>query len=59
LWLTDVCPGAGQHGPAGDYERLTTKSDPDRERYNIVQGTDVGLDRGGWGKILMKVYVEK
>ena len=41
------------------YERLLTKSDPDRERFNIVQCTDVGLDKGGWGKILMKVYVEK
>jgi uncharacterized repeat protein (TIGR04076 family) len=41
------------------YERLQTKSDPNRERFNIVQCTDVGLDKGGWGKILMKVYVEK
>jgi uncharacterized repeat protein (TIGR04076 family) len=41
------------------YERLITKSDPDLKRFNIVQCTDVGLDKGGWGKILMKVYVEK
>ena len=41
------------------YERLVTKSDPKFERSNIVQCTDVGLDKGGWGKILMKVYVEK
>jgi len=41
------------------YERLLTKSDLGRERYNIVQCTDVGLDRGGWGKVLMKVYLEK
>ena len=41
------------------YERLQTKSDPDRDRYNIVQCTDVGLDKGGWGKVLMKVYVER
>ncbi len=41
------------------YERLITKSDPDFERFNIVQCTDVGLEKGGWGKILMKVYVEK
>ena len=41
------------------YERLLTKSDPNHERYNIVQCTDVGLDKGGWGKVLMKVYVEK
>jgi uncharacterized repeat protein (TIGR04076 family) len=41
------------------YERLLTKSDPNLERYNIVQCTDVGLDKGGWGKVLIKVYVEK
>ena len=41
------------------YERLITRSDPNWERLNIVQCTDVGLDKGGWGKILMKVYVEK
>jgi uncharacterized repeat protein (TIGR04076 family) len=41
------------------YERLISKSDPLYERFAIVQCTDVGLDKGGWGKILMKVYVEK
>jgi hypothetical protein len=41
------------------YERLITKSDPNFERSQIVQCTDVGLDKGGWGKILMKVYLEK
>lgn len=41
------------------YERLLAKSDPDGQAFNIVQCTDVGLDKGGWGKILMKVYVEK
>jgi uncharacterized repeat protein (TIGR04076 family) len=41
------------------YERLIAKSDPNFERSHIVQCTDVGLDKGGWGKILMKVYVEK
>jgi uncharacterized repeat protein (TIGR04076 family) len=41
------------------YERLITKSDPNLERVNIIQCTDIGLDKGGWGKILMKVYVEK
>jgi hypothetical protein len=29
------------------------------ERYHIVQCTDIGLDKGGWGKILMKVTLEK
>ena len=41
------------------YERLISGSDPNHERSQTVQCTDVGLDRGGWGKILMKVYVEK
>ena len=41
------------------YERLISKTDPDGERVDIVQCSDVGLDKGGWGKILMKVYVEK
>jgi len=40
-------------------ERLVDKSDPQFERVDIVQCPDVGLDKGGWGKILMKVYVEK
>ena len=41
------------------FERLINKSDPDFERFDIVQCPDVGLDKGGWGKILMKVYVER
>ena len=41
------------------YERLISKSDPDFKRSNIVQCTDIGLDKGGWGKVLMKVYLEK
>jgi len=41
------------------YERLISKSDPEFRNFNIVQCTDVGLANGGWGKILMKVYVEK
>lgn len=41
------------------YDRLVSKSDPNFERSNVVQCEDVGLDKGGWGKILMKVYVEK
>jgi uncharacterized repeat protein (TIGR04076 family) len=39
-------------------ERLVNRSDPDFERVDIVQCPDIGLDKGGWGKILMKVYVE-
>ena len=41
------------------YDRLISKSDPNFERSNVVQCTDVGLENGGWGKILMKVYLEK
>jgi uncharacterized repeat protein (TIGR04076 family) len=39
------------------YERLIAKSDPNFERFTIVQCSDIGLDKGGWGKVLMKVYV--
>jgi len=41
------------------YERFMIDADPDFERSQVVQCTDVGLDKGGWGKVLMKVYVEK
>ena len=41
------------------YERLKSNSDPDFKRSDIVQCTDIGLDKGGWGKVLMKVYLEK
>jgi uncharacterized repeat protein (TIGR04076 family) len=40
-------------------ERLMNGSDPGFERFHVVQCADVGLDKGGWGKILMKVYLEK
>ncbi|CAB1059872.1 hypothetical protein D1BOALGB6SA_4637 [Olavius sp. associated proteobacterium Delta 1] len=40
-------------------ERLVNKSDPNFESIDIVQCPDVGLEKGGWGQILMKVYVEK
>jgi len=41
------------------YERLINKTDPQCKRVDVVHCPDVGLDMGGWGKILMKVYVEK
>jgi len=41
------------------FERLISKSDPELEQFNIVHCPDVGLDKGGWGKILMKVYLER
>lgn len=65
--LTEECPkrmcmfalGPVSHTLPAIFERLSTKSDPNYERSQIVQCTDVGLDKGGWGKILMKVYVRK
>ena len=41
------------------YERLINKTDPQFERVDMIQCPDVGLDKGGWGKILMKVYIEE
>ncbi|CAB1077404.1 hypothetical protein D1AOALGA4SA_5193 [Olavius algarvensis Delta 1 endosymbiont] len=41
------------------FERLLNNSDPNFERVDVVQCPDVGLDKGGWGQILMKVYVER
>ena len=40
------------------YERFLDHADPKHERFNVVQCSDIGLEKGGWGKILMKVYVE-
>jgi len=51
--------GPVSHQLPAIYERLIAKSDPEFKSYSIVQCTDVGLAKGGWGKILMKVYVEK
>ena len=41
------------------YERFINHADPNNERTAIVQCHDIGLDKGGWGKILMKVSVER
>ena len=41
------------------YERFIAHSDPNNERTAVVQCSDVRLDKGGWGKILMKVSVER
>lgn len=65
--ITEECPKricVSALGPVANVlpaitERLVAQSDPDFGRSNIVQCTDVGLDKGGWGKVLMKVYVEK
>jgi len=65
--IAEQCPkkvcmfalGPVSHALPGIFERLVSNSDPTFGRSNIVQCTDVGLDKGGWGKILMKVFVEK
>jgi hypothetical protein len=41
------------------YERFISHSDPNNERSIVVQCGDIGLDKGGWGKILMRVSVER
>jgi len=41
------------------YERFLSNSDPNHEKSNVVQCSDIGLENGGWGKILMKVFVEE
>jgi hypothetical protein len=41
------------------YERFIAHSDPNNERTAVVQCHDIGLDKGGWGKILMRVSVER
>ncbi|MBI4595524.1 MAG: hypothetical protein HY730_03995 [Candidatus Tectomicrobia bacterium] len=41
------------------YERFIAHSDPEFKMEEVVQCHDIGLDKGGWGKIYMKVRVEK
>jgi hypothetical protein len=41
------------------YKRFINHADPRHERTAVVQCRDVGLDTGGWGKILMRVSVER
>ena len=40
------------------YTNFINHTDPDNEWSATVQCADIGLDKGGWGKILMKMYVE-
>ncbi len=40
------------------YERFLAHADPKNERTAVVQCHDIGLDKGGWGKILMRVSVQ-
>ncbi len=64
--LTRECPdkvcifaASSLHSPVSAiYERFMSNSDPSHQRSNVVQCSDIGLENGGWGKILMKVFVE-
>ncbi|MBW1682453.1 MAG: hypothetical protein JRF59_13795 [Deltaproteobacteria bacterium] len=40
------------------FERFAEHLDPNQMLFNRVHCHDVGLRCGGWGQILMKVYVE-
>jgi len=65
--LADECPkkmcmfalGPVTRELSGFYEILINSDEPDYSRHKMVQCIDVGLDKGGWGKVLMKVYLEK
>ncbi len=41
------------------YERFIAHSDPEYKIQEVVQCHDIGLEKGGWGRIFMKVSVEK
>lgn len=64
--ITRECPDkmclfavSALHAPVNMiYERFINGADPTHDRTMTVQCPDVGLDKGGWGKILMKVYVQ-
>jgi hypothetical protein len=40
------------------YERFVAGLDPNGLVFDTVSCTDVGLDCGGWGRVLVKVHVE-
>ncbi len=64
--ITSECPDkmcvfavSALHTPINTiFERFINHADPKHERTMMVQCSDVGLDKGGWGQILMKVSVE-
>ena len=64
--ITKECPSkvcifaaSALHPPVSAiYERFLSNSDPEHKRSSVVQCSDIGLENGGWGKILMKVFVE-
>jgi len=43
---------------AGIYERITAGLDPNGLMFNTVSCTDVGVECGGWGRVLVKIYAE-
>lgn len=40
------------------FERFVEQLDPNALLFNVVSCQDVGIDCGGWGRILMKIRVE-
>jgi uncharacterized repeat protein (TIGR04076 family) len=40
------------------YSNFINHTDPKNEWSAIAQCSDIGLDKGGWGKVLMKIYAE-
>ena len=64
--ITKECPNkvcifaaSALHTPVSViYERFMNHSDPNHEKSSVVQCSDIGIENGGWGKILMKVYAE-
>ena len=43
----------------GLLEKIAVGNDPKKMAFNRVRCIDVGLDKGGWGEILMEIRVEE
>ena len=43
----------------GVLDKIAAGIDPTKYRFNRFQCVDIGLDKGGWGKVLMEARVEK
>ena len=65
-FLTELCPpkicvwaAAALGAPVNViFDRFVSQLDPNDMLFNVVQCGDIGLECGGWGKILMKVRDE-
>ena len=57
--VAEVIESHGCHAHHTVGQKFIAHSDPNNERTAVVQCSDVGLDKGGWGNILMKVSVER